>query len=251
MSKIGVIKTKLLKKLTESYGSNNKSEMKNILKTIVENKEFKEMYLFYEEIENKYFEDKETAKLYVEGIDTMLNHSMAKQQVKSLNTFCESLDKKLGDIEVNSNELYEALDQLGVEDSLSNIEKKIVAKKKLIEHLTKKKSTEKIVENKVYTANENLLHAVLVNNFNSLYENTLTQEDKEQLKNILELNGDDLVVKTKELKETILNKVENILSESKDGDLGNKLQSVKNEVNTMELSKYNYYRLTQLKNGLD
>jgi hypothetical protein len=251
MSKIGVIKTKLLKKLTESYGSSNKTEMKNILKTIVENKEFKEMYLFYEEIENKYFEDKETAKLYVEGIDTMLNHSMAKQQVKNLNTFCESLDKKLGNIEVNTNELYEALDQLGVEDSLSNIEKKIVAKKKLIEHLTKKKSVEKIVESKVYTANENLLHAVLVNNFNNLYENTLTQEDKEQLKNILELNGEDLVVKTKELKETILNKVENILSESKDGDLGNKLQSVKNEVNTMELSKYNYYRLTQLKNGLD
>jgi hypothetical protein len=107
------------------------------------------------------------------------------------------------------------------------------------------------VEDSTYTANENLLHAVLVNNFNTLYENTLSQEDKEQLKNILELNGDDLVVKTKELKETILNKVENILSESKDGDLGNKLQSVKNEVNTMELSKYNYYRLTQLKNGLD
>lgn len=251
MSKIGVIKTKLLKKLTESYGSSNKSEMKNILKTIVENKEFKEMYLFYEEIENKYFEDKETAKLYVEGINTMLNHSMAKQQVKNLNTFCESLDKKLGNIDVPTNELYEALDQLSVEDSLLNLEKKIVAKKKLVEHLTKKKSVEKIVENKVYTANENLLHAVLVNNFNNLYENTLTQEDKEQLKNILELNGEDLVVKTKELKETILNKVENILSESKDGDLGNKLQSVKNEVNTMELSKYNYYRLTQLKNGLD
>jgi hypothetical protein len=246
MSKIGVIKTKLLKKLTESYGSSNKSEMKNILKTIVENKEFKEMYLFYEEIENKYIEDKETAKLYVEGIDTM-----AKQQVKGLNTFCESLDKKLGDIEVVSNELYEALDQLGVEDSLLNLEKKIVAKKKLVEHLTKKKSVESIVENTTYTANENLLHAVLVNNFNNLYENTLTQEDKEQLKNILDLNGEDLVTKTKELKETILNKVENILSESKDGDLGNKLQSVKNEVTTMEPSKYNYYRLTQLKNGLD
>jgi hypothetical protein len=188
---------------------------------------------------------KQIMKIYIPRILGGINSKMLK------NTFCESLDKKLGDIEVNSNELYEALDQLGVEDSLSNIEKKIVAKKKLIEHLTKKKSTEKIVENKVYTANENLLHAVLVNNFNSLYENTLTQEDKEQLKNILELNGDDLVVKTKELKETILNKVENILSESKDGDLGNKLQSVKNEVNTMELSKYNYYRLTQLKNGLD
>lgn len=59
MSKIGVLKTKILKKLTESYSNQNKSEMKDILKTIKENKDFKELYLFYEEIEDKYFEDKE------------------------------------------------------------------------------------------------------------------------------------------------------------------------------------------------
>jgi phenylalanyl-tRNA synthetase alpha subunit len=197
-------------------------------------------------VENKYIEDKETAKLYVEGLSTMLNGN-----IKNLSTFCESLDKKLGGVDTQSNELYESLDVLSEKDTLSNIENKVIAKKKLVEHLTKKKSVESIVENTTYTANENLLHAVLVNNFNNLYENTLTQEDKEQLKNILDLNGEDLVTKTKELKESILNKVENILSESKDGDLGSKLQSVKNEVTTMEPSKYNYYRLTQLKNGLD
>lgn len=247
MNRIGIIKSKLLKKLTESYGSNNKSEMKNILKSVVENKEFKEMYLFYEEIENKYFEDKETAKLYVEGIDT----SMVKQQVKNLKPFCESLDKKLGDVDVTTNEIYEALDQLVSEDSLSNLEKKIVAKKKLIEHLTTKKSLESISENKTYTANENLLHAVLVNNFNNLYENTLSKEDKEALKVILDINGEELLTKTSELKETILSKVTNILSESKDADLETKLKSVRSEVTSMTPSKYNYYRLTQLKNGLD
>ena len=81
---------------------------------------------------------------------------MVKQQVKNLNAFCESLDKKLGNVDVTTNEIYEALDQLGSEDSLSNLEKKIVAKKTLIEHLTTKKSLESISENKTYTANENL-----------------------------------------------------------------------------------------------
>jgi hypothetical protein len=70
MSKIGIIKSKLIKKLTESYGEKNKTELKSILKSITENKKFKEMYLFYEEMENKYIEDKETAKLYVEGLKT-------------------------------------------------------------------------------------------------------------------------------------------------------------------------------------
>lgn len=251
MNNIGVIKSKLLKKLTESYGSSNKSEMKDILKTIVENKEFKEMYLFYEEIENKYFGDKETAKLYVEGIDTMLTNNSLTLGAKNLKAFCKSLNKKLGDINVVTNELYEALDQIGLEDSLSNIEKKIVAKRKLIEHLTTKKSVENITESRTYTPNENLLHAVLVNNFNSLYENTLSKEDKEALKNILNLSGTELETKTIELKESILSRVENILSESKDDDLSTKLNSVKDEVSTMQPSKYNYYRLTQLKNGLD
>ena len=70
MNKFGIIKSKLLTKLTESYANENKAEIKNVLTTIKENKNFKEMYLFYEEIENKYIEDKEIAKLYVEGLST-------------------------------------------------------------------------------------------------------------------------------------------------------------------------------------
>ena len=70
MNKFGELKNKMLTKLTESYTKENKTEVKDILKTIKENKDFKEMYLFYEEIENKYIEDKETAKLYVEGLNT-------------------------------------------------------------------------------------------------------------------------------------------------------------------------------------
>ena len=246
MNKIGIIKSKLLKKLTESYGSNNKSEMKNILKSVVENKEFKEMYLFYEEIENKYIDDKETAQLFVEGIINIL-----KQETIDLSTFCTSLNKMINVELFNENEIYNSLDILAENDSLSNIEKKVKAKKKLVEHLTTKKLVQNIVEGSTYTANENLLHAVLVNNFNTLYENTLSKEDKESLKSILVLNGEELVTKTSELKEAILTKVQNILSESKDTDLGVKLESVRTEVTTMEPSKYNYYRLTQLKNGLD
>ena len=53
MNKFGELKNKMLTKLTESYTKENKTEVKDILKTIKENKDFKEMYLFYEEIESK------------------------------------------------------------------------------------------------------------------------------------------------------------------------------------------------------
>ena len=50
MKKFGVIKSKMLSKITESYTQQNKKEVKNILNTINENKDFKKMYLFYVEV---------------------------------------------------------------------------------------------------------------------------------------------------------------------------------------------------------
>ena len=136
MSKFGVLKTKILKKLTESYSNQNKTEMKEILKMIKENKDFKELYLFYEEIENKYFEDKDTAKLYVEELNTIL-----KNKSKNISDFCNKLNTKLNDIEINENEVYSSLDTLLEEDNLSNIDKKVLSKKKLVGHLTTSKQT--------------------------------------------------------------------------------------------------------------
>ena len=248
MNKFGVIKTKMLTKLTESYSKENKKEVKDLLNTIKENKDFKEMYLFYEEIENKYIEDKETAKLYVEGLNTYFGQPMGNWN--DLNVFCESLHSKLGDIEIETNELYESLDMLSEKDSLSNIEKKVIAKNKLVNYLTTKKE---IQESKGSTLvpNESLLQAVLANNFNILYSNTLSESEKEELKTILSIPQEELSTKTTELKESIINQVSTLLSESNDTGLTTKLNKVKDEVTQMTTSKYNYYRLTELKNGLN
>jgi len=247
MNKFGTVKNKILTKLTESYVKENKSEIKEVLSLIKENKDFKEMYLFYEEIENKYIEDKEIAKLYVEGLSTYFGQPIGN--MTNINTLCESLHKKLENVEITSNDLYESLDMLSEKDSLSNIEKKVIAKRKLIEHLTTKKE---ICESKGTTiiSNENLLNAVLANNFNVLYSNTLTESQKDELKNILSISYDELISKSNELSESIINQVSTLISESNDTDLANKLNSVKDEVSKMSPSRYNYYRLIELKNGL-
>ena len=248
MNKFGVIKTKMLTKLTESYSKENKKEVKDILNTIKENKAFKEMYLFYEEIENKYIEDKETAKLYVEGLNTYFGQPMGNWN--DLNVFCESLHSKLGDIEIETNELYESLDMLSEKDSLSNIEKKVIAKNKLVNHLTTKKEIQES-KGSALVPNETLLQSVLANNFNVLYSNTLSESQKEELKTILSITHDDLIIKSNELQESIINQVSTLLNESNDAELTTKLNKVKDEVSKMTTSKYNYYRLTELKNGLN
>jgi hypothetical protein len=175
---------------------------------------------------------------------------MLNGNIKNLSTFCESLDKKLGGVDTQSNELYESLDVLSEKDTLSNIENKVIAKKKLVEHLTTKKD---IQESKGSTLvpNESLLQAVLANNFNVLYSNTLSESQKEELKTILSIPQEELTTKTTELKESIINQVSTLLSESNDVDLTTKLNKVRDEVTQMTTSKYNYYRLTELKNGLN
>lgn len=245
MNSFGKIKTKILGKLTESFSSKNKKEMKDILKTIKGNNNFREMYLFYEEIENKTFEDKEIATLYVEQLSTMI-----KTKSNELKDFCKKLDESLTDVNFEENELYNILDQLSEEDNLNNLDKKVIAKRKLVEHLLSKKNLKETEESK-HTSNENLLHAVLANNFNVLYNNSLTEEQKEEFKNIMSLSNEDIVTKTEELKESLNNRINSLLNESSETDMIQKLNKVREEVNNKTASRLNYYRLVELKNGLD
>ena len=92
---------------------------------------------------------------------------------------------------------------------------------------------------------------MLANNFNALYSNTLSESQKEELKNILSISYDDLITKSNELAESVIKQVSTLLSESNDTDLSTKLNAVKDEVTQMYPSRYNYYRLNELKNGLN
>lgn len=244
MSKFGILKAKLLKKITESYSSQNKTEVKNILNIIKENRDFKEMYLFYEDIENKYFDDQDTAKLFVEEVNSIL-----KNKIKSIEAFCDSLNEMVKNVNADENEIYKALDQLAEGENLSNIDKKVIAKKKLVNHLTTKKAIAEEVK-LPSIQNESLLYAVLANNFNVLYNNTLNEEAKGELKDILALSQEEVATKVTELSENILSKVDTMLQESTYTEVSDKLNQVKKEVQSMDVSKYNYYRLKQLENGL-
>jgi hypothetical protein len=79
----------------------------------------------------------------------------------------------------------------------------------------------------------------------------LSESEKEELKNILSISYDDLIIKSNELHESILGKVSTLMTESNDVDLTSRLKAVRDEVSQMSPSRYNYYRLTELKNGLN
>lgn len=244
MNNFGTIKTKILTRLTESYAKKDMTDVKNVLEVIKENKDFKEMYLFYEDIESKYFDNKDTATVYVEEVSKML-----KDKTKNISSFCKILNEHLNGININENKTYKFLDLLSENDTLLNIDKKVTAKKDLIDFLTTKKEVKQIQE-ETLIPNEHMLYAVLANNFNVSFDNSLNEEQKSELKNIISLSEEELTTKVLEIKESITNHISGLLNESKDDSLKSKLSKVKEEMNEMGVSKYNYYRLKELKNGL-
>jgi hypothetical protein len=244
MNRFGTIKTKALEKISEAYINGKKDEIKNILMLIKEDKNFVDLYLFYEEIENKYIEDKGDAELFIEGIIPILKDKKVKT-----NKFCKELDKKIGDVSITENSIYLFLDKISENDTLKNAYTKINAKKKLVEHLmTKKESLE--LQETTFSKNENLLHAVLANNFNVLYNNTLNENEKKQLTEILSISEKDLKTNFSVLQEEVNAKVDKMISEEKNDELKIRLVNVIAEARVLKPTKLNYYKLQQLKNGL-
>ena len=242
MATFGNIKNKILVKLTESYGKKNfKNNLNTYFKHITKNDTLKEMYSLYEELEGKTFEDKETATLYVEELSRIL-----KEKSSNIQTDLNKLSEDLSNVESTSNELYESIDSLSTPDNLSNISDKVIAKKYLVEHLTKNKTNELLTVDQ--GVNESLLNSVLVNNFNVSFDKTLNEEDKTRLKNILSINQEDLESKFTELTESINEKLGSIVES--DEEFKSKSIEVKTEINEMNQSKYNLYRLEELLNNL-
>jgi hypothetical protein len=248
--KFGTLKIKMLTTLTESFSQEKKTGIKSIVMDMKSNSDFREMYLLYEDIENKYFDDKETARLYIDELSSRLKSKNIYDIKTSFGKYLCDLSEQFKDIEIVENHVYNLLDILCETDTLLNIDKKIISKKELVEFLIKPKETQKpIIE--TFTQNETLLHAVLTNNFNVIYNHTLNEGQKKELKEILSLSKEETETKINFLKEAILSQVSVLLEDEKVGsELTDKLNKVKDEVNSMLISKYNYYRLTQLKAGL-
>ena len=242
MATFGHVKNKILVKLTESYGKDSfKTNLNKFFKPIMKNEILKEMYSLYEDLETMTFEDKETAQLYVEELSKVL-----KERYKEVGDATFELNESLKDVEKTENSLYEWLDVLSCPDKLGNISAKVVAKKNLVEHLLKSKTSEDLKVEK--GVNENLLNSVLVNNFNVSYDKTLSEEEKDKLKHILSLDREELEKETHVVHESIEEKLKSLISE--DSSFKDKAEHVRSEIGKMEVSRYNLFRLQDLLEGL-
>jgi hypothetical protein len=246
MRNFGEIKTKLLSKITESYSLENKKEVRDLIKKLQSNKNLSEMYVFYEDMEKLTFSNKEKAELFVESLEPQLI-----EKHKNLKTDIKEFSNYLGNINSDKNELYSDLDILSEENTIHNISKKIDSRERLINHLIKEKKKEKPIDvPTVRIENHSLLNTVLVNNFNIKYEDFLNEEQKEIFKKIVSLSNEELISEINSIKNNIDSKLNKLINETTDIETLKKLNEVKIELSNVENSKYQYFKLIQLNEGL-
>lgn len=242
--KFGKLKCKILSVLSEEYKNNNKENIGKILKLIKEDKNFKELYLFYEDFEKLSIKE---PKQYLDNLKDLLNKKF--ELVTETSNKIEKLLPKNIDYEYNS--IYEGLDLLAIEIDLNNIVKKNESIELLENHLISEKE-EIIEEGEInFTTNENLLKTILVNNFNILYENNLDETEKKLFREIISINKSDLNNNFNLLKEEILKKLDDIILENNDEVLNEKIKEVKKEVLlNSQVNKLNYLKLKDLSNEI-
>jgi hypothetical protein len=242
--KFGKLKCKILSVLSEEYKNNNKENIGKVLKLIKEDKNFKELYLFYEDFEKLSIKE---PKQYLDNLKELLNNKF--ELVTETSNKIEKLLPK--NIEYEYNSIYEGLDLLGIKFDLNNIVKKNESIELLENHLISEKEVI-IEEGEInFTTNEKLLKTILVNNFNILYENNLDEAEKKLFREIISINESDLNNNFNLLKEEILKKLDDIILENNDQFLNEKIKEVKKQVlSNNEVNKLNYLKLKDLSNEI-
>jgi len=235
--RFGIIKTLVENKLVESFKNDAlKTDMYLFNKKLLKNKDFVKMMSIYDNLNENKGLDKETSNYLVED---MVSEFRNLNLSESTNKFIKSWTKDI----VLENK-YETIDDLLYGD-LIKPEKKSIAKKKIVESLTK---TKPIVESKTPKVPISSMLKV-ANKTAEKYLENLTESERNSIKEILTSKEEDLKSKFDELKENAVQKIELLISES-DEELKNVLVETKERITNSKSSKKEYIKLLSLTQNL-
>ena len=235
--RFGVIKTLVENKLVESFKKDSlKTDMYYFNKKLLKNKDFCKMMSIYDNLNENKGLDKETSKYLVDDLSVEFNKIKLSEDIVN---FIKSWTKDI----VLENK-YETIDDLLYGD-LIKPEKKSIAKKKIVESLTKTKT---IVENKTPKVPISSI-VKIANSTAEKYLENLSESEKKQVKEILTSKDENLKTNFNNLKESAINKIDTLISES-DEDLKKVLIETKERISKVQPSKKEYIKLLSLTQNL-
>jgi hypothetical protein len=237
--KFGILKTKIEKCLTESYENGTfKKDVFLFKELVLNNKNVSKLYYLYDELSKN------------KGLNESLGSEYINQSIIIYENIINKIDKLnlkelslwLGHVKSGNN--YNDIDNL-FSSSVVNLEEKIKSKKTILENLKKQPITEEEtpkvpMDKMVKVANKT------VND----YITTLGESDKKKLTSILNESNDKLLIKYDVLKETVIEKLEDIKSEESNNEVLGRINETIVKVQKESFDKLSYFKLLQLNKNL-
>jgi len=237
--KFGILKTKIEKCLTESYENGTfKKDVFLFKELVLNNKNVSKLYYLYDELSKN------------KGLNESLGSEYINQSIIIYENIINKIDKLnlkelslwLGHVKSGNN--YNDIDNL-FSSSVVNLEEKIKSKKTILENLKKQPITEEEtlkvpMDKMVKVANKT------VND----YITTLGESDKKKLTSILNESNDKLLIKYDVLKETVIEKLEDLKSEESNHEVLGKINETIVKVQKESFDKLSYFKLLLLNKNL-
>ena len=219
-----------------------KKAFHTLLSGLRENKESREFFVLYSQVENKYCDNKTNAQEYLTEVVKTLKE---KRKNLTLTSFIKKIEKFNKHIGKTTNPIYEELDLLIFNESVNKIEDTIKARKNLISYLTQEKS-KSITEAQIPNS---LLINIATKKFNEKFSSLTTPQQKE-FKEIFSKNKNKIKEEYKEVVMETITKLDTLIAASEDKKLIGKLKETKDKIQEGMGNKSSLYKIKELNKTL-
>lgn len=240
--KIGILKSRVEKLLSESYGKGTfKEEIKNFNRNVLSNKNISKLFFLYDELSTNKGYDQKLAEDFVFESITMFENIVNKTDKKDL----EKLKRWV--IGVNSHNQYTDIDNLFYNSSdVLHLENKVKSKKIIVDII--KKSP--INENKE-TINLPLSSMVRVANKTiEEFISNLNESERKELNSLLKEDESILVEKFESLKDDAVVKLVVVLESESDESVKNTINETIDNIKSKKFDRLEYFKLKNLADNL-
>ena len=238
MVKFGVLKSKIEKVLVESYSNNTfKEELKRFKVNVLDDKNISRLFYLYDELNSKRGMNDFIANDYIKECITIYENTINKVKTKDI----QKLKKWVGSVKSTND--YENIDNLFSNDVLT-IESKIKSKKIIKESLTKPRPI-----SKEYVSLPLSTMVSIANKTISNYVDSLNESEKKELMEFLYTDDKSLENDFKEIKISIINKL-NTLKEGTDSETLSRIDETIKKVSSEKCDKFNLFKLNKLRETL-
>jgi hypothetical protein len=234
MTSFGLIKTKIEKKLSESYQNGTfKTEFSRFKKLVLENKKIsKVLFLYNELIDNKNLSESNAKEFLTECINSHKSISLKQSDLKLLENWLKNTTCK---------NKYSDIDTVFSNDVLKLV-KKVESKNRIVEGL--KQSPTETSKSQINIPIKSMVQ--IANKTFTKHIESLTEGEKKELMGVLTISENELKDSFNKLKEDTIQKLNLLNQNESDSEIKFKVDETISKIQNENVDRLNYFKLKKL-----